>query len=154
MTEYRRAGGCKPDPCSDLASQPRDSASLGILGLRPGCPQSPNRPVARRQPLLDRSRAARAIYYAFAFGAITQAMIAAAGLGRMYFNLREMNFFDNPNQLGYFAVLTSVYLTYFGRQLKINFAWQNFALICAAYICFRSLSRAGAAAIVATILLD
>jgi hypothetical protein len=98
--------------------------------------------------------AARAIYYAFAFGAITQAMIAAAGLGRMYFNLREMNFFDNPNQLGYFAVLTSVYLTYFGRQLKINFAWQNFALICAAYICFRSLSRAGAAAIVATILLD
>ena len=62
--------------------------------------------------------AARAIYYAFAFGAITQAMIAAAGLGRMYFNLREMNFFYNPNQLGYFAVLTSVYLTYFGRQLK------------------------------------
>lgn len=98
--------------------------------------------------------AARALYYAFAFVAITQAMISVAGLGRTYWNVRAMNFFNNPNQLAYFAVMMSVHLNYFGRQLKINFALHNLALICLVYVCFRSLSRAGAGAIMATALLE
>ncbi|MGH6839156.1 MAG: hypothetical protein ACREDT_10215 [Methylocella sp.] len=98
--------------------------------------------------------ASRAIYYTFAFVAITQAMITATGLGRIYYDVRAMNFFNNPNQLAYFAVIVSVQLSYFGRKLNINFVLHNLALICMAYVCFRSLSRAGAGAIAATALLD
>jgi hypothetical protein len=98
--------------------------------------------------------AARAIYYAFAFVAITQAMITAAGLGGSLENVRVMNYFNNPNQLAYFAVIVSVHLTYIGRKLNINFVLHNLALFCMAYVCFRSLSRAGAGAIAAIAFLD
>ena len=99
--------------------------------------------------------AARAIYYAFVFVAITQTVITAAGLGRSYYgDTRAMNFFNNPNQLAYFAVVVSVHLAYLGRNLNISFALHNLALICMAYVCFRSLSRAGAGAIAMTAVLD
>jgi hypothetical protein len=60
---------------------------------------------------------------------------------------RATLFFNNPNQLGFFAVLSASILTFGRRQLGLSTTWISAGLVACAYIALLSASKAALGAI-------
>jgi hypothetical protein len=88
--------------------------------------------------------------YAVGLSLILQVLISFSGV---YSGGRDSLFFNNPNQLGYYALLGGSLFIYLTKYVKLNTIFQIVVLLCFIYITLISASKAAfAGAIILTVL--
>nr|WP_319947307.1 hypothetical protein [uncultured Shimia sp.] len=84
----------------------------------------------------------RAAYNFFALVMVLQFLIVFGNVGRMWYGYRSMGFFNNPNQLAYFALLNSSMILVLAEQFGKSRLFTFFMLLLSAGVLLKAGSRA------------